>query len=160
MSWIKERVLGWCANQRCRIVLLDPGARLPELGTTHAAGYDLSSIECVTLPPRGRGLVRTGLAVAIPKGFHLEIRPRSGLALHHGITVLNAPGTIDADYRGELKVILFNTTDVPYIIEHGERIAQALLMRQRTIAWDVVLSLDETTRGISGFGSTGMGGGP
>jgi len=157
LSWIKKRMLNWCSAQRCRIVLLDPGAKLPALGTMHAAGYDLSSIERVTLPPRGRELVRTGLAAAIPKGFHLEIRPRSGLALHHGITVLNAPGTIDADYRGELKVILFNTTDAPYTIEPGERIAQALLMRQQTITWEVVPSLDETTRGTSGFGSTGMG---
>lgn len=136
-------------------ISLSPDAKTPKRQTPSAAGYDLSSIENLEVPAHGRVLVHTGIAVAPPPSCHIEIRPRSGLALHHGITVLNAPGTIDADYRGEIMVLLLNTSDVPYEIHVGDRIAQAVIMKHENVTWMPVDAFDETLRGIRGFGSTG-----
>jgi dUTP pyrophosphatase len=109
----------------------------------------------VTLGPLERTLVPTGLFIALPPGFEAQVRPRSGLAAKHGITVLNTPGTIDADYRGEIKVILVNLSNTPFEIVPGERIAQMVVARHERVEWDEVDSLDETARGAGGFGSTG-----
>lgn len=134
-----------------------PGAKIPEQKSAQAAGYDLASAEDIEIPPHGRALVHTGLRVAPPRNCHIEIRPRSGLALKHGITVLNTPGTVDADYRGELMVLLFNTTDIPFAVHTGDRIAQAVFMRHLTVQWVKADDLDPTPRGEKGFGSTGKG---
>jgi dUTP pyrophosphatase len=111
--------------------------------------------EPVTLAPLTRRLVPTGIAIALPPGYELQIRPRSGLALKHGITLPNTPGTIDEDYRGEIQVILLNASDEHFVVTPGMRIAQAVLAPVVRAAWDEVLTLDETARGAGGFGSTG-----
>lgn len=111
--------------------------------------------EPIILQPLQRTLVPTGLFIALPAGYEAQVRPRSGLAAKHGITVLNTPGTIDADYRGEIKVILVNLSDQPFEIAPGERIAQMVIARHEQVEWDPVEVLDETTRGAGGFGSTG-----
>ena len=111
--------------------------------------------EPVTLGPLERTLVPTGLFIALPDGTEAQVRPRSGLATKHGISVLNAPGTIDADYRGEVKVILVNLSNEPFVINPGERIAQMVVARYEKVEWDEVEVLDETERGVGGFGSTG-----
>lgn len=131
------------------------GLPLPAYATDGAAGMDLLAARDVTLPPGGRALVPTGLALAIPDGFEMQIRPRSGLALKHGVTVLNAPGTVDSDYRGEVGVLLLNTGEAPFAIARGERIAQAVFAPVTRAAWEEVLVLPETRRGSGGFGSTG-----
>lgn len=128
---------------------------LPAYATEGAAGMDLLSARDVTLPPGGRALVPTGLAIAIPEGFEMQVRPRSGLALKHGVTVLNAPGTVDSDYRGEVGVILLNTSDAPFAIARGDRIAQAVFAPVTRAAFEEVVMLPETRRGTGGFGSTG-----
>ena len=130
---------------------------LPVYKTALAAGMDLQAAvaQDVTLEPGARALLPTGLAIAIPPGFEVQVRPRSGLAVRHGITVLNSPGTIDADYRGEIMVPLINHGSDPYIIERGARIAQMVLARHATVDWRETDSLDETGRGAGGFGSTG-----
>lgn len=130
---------------------------LPKYHTELSAGMDLiANLEhSVTLQPLERVLIPTGLYVALPKGFEAQIRPRSGLALKHGITVLNSPGTIDADYRGEIKVLLINVSSEPFIIKDGERIAQMIIASHSTVKWKPVEVLDETARGKGGFGSTG-----
>ena len=130
---------------------------LPSYATEGAAGMDVVSSEERILNPGDRAAVATGLAVAIPEGYEIQIRPRSGLALKHGITVPNAPGTIDSDYRGELKVILINHGLEPYKIRRGDRIAQAVLSPVVMASWLEVHELDETVRGEGGFGSTGFG---
>lgn len=136
-------------------VLKDGGfEQLPQYETPQSAGLDLRSTKNVVLKPHDRVLVPTGLKVAIPVGYEIQIRPRSGLALKKGITVLNTPGTIDADYRGEIGVILFNTTDDLFYIEKGDRIAQAVLSKVEQINWIPVEELDETVRGEGGFGHT------
>lgn len=129
----------------------------PEYATELSAGVDLKANmdEPVTLGTLQRTMVPTGLYIALPQGFEAQIRPRSGLAAKHGITVLNTPGTIDADYRGEIKVILVNLSDEPFTIEPGERIAQMVIARHETAQWEEVDRLDETARGEGGFGSTG-----
>ena len=134
------------------------GLTLPAYATTGAAGLDLQAAiaEPVVVKPFGRALVPTGLQVAIPAGFEAQVRPRSGLALKQGLTVANAPGTIDSDYRGEIAVILLNTSDQPVIIERGMRIAQLVLARVEQLAWESVAVLDQTARGAGGFGSTGV----
>ena len=111
--------------------------------------------EPITLEPLQRAMVPTGLYIALPEGTEAQIRPRSGLAAKHGITVLNTPGTIDADYRGEIKVILVNLSNEPFIINPGERIAQMVVARYEKVEWDIVDELDTTERGTGGFGSTG-----
>jgi len=131
------------------------GLPLPAYATAGAAGMDVVSAESVTLAPGARHAVATGLALAIPPGYEIQVRPRSGLALKHGITVPNTPGTIDSDYRGELKVILINHGAEPFIITRGDRVAQLVLAPVVQAVWDEVDSLDATERGAGGFGSTG-----
>lgn len=130
---------------------------LPEYQTTNAAGMDLcAAIEDeVVIEPLGRKLVPTGLSMAIPAGFEGQVRPRSGLAWRHGVTVLNSPGTIDADYRGELKVLLVNLSDAPFRLTRGERIAQLVICPVERAELVLVDELDATTRGAGGYGSTG-----
>jgi len=131
------------------------GLELPAYASAGAAGMDVVAAEDVTLAPSARHAVATGFALAIPAGFEIQVRPRSGLALKHGITVANAPGTIDSDYRGELKVILINHGPDPFAILRGDRIAQLVLAPVSQASWLEVSELDETGRGAGGFGSTG-----
>ena len=130
---------------------------LPAYATPLSAGLDLKAfLEApITLKPLERTLVPTGLYIALPAGYEAQVRPRSGLALKHGITVLNTPGTIDADYRGEIKVILVNLSSEPFEIVPGERIAQLVVARHEQVEWEPVSALDRTDRGAGGFGSTG-----
>ena len=129
----------------------------PAYATEMSAGMDLKAniTEAVLLEPLKRAMIPTGIYLALPKGTEAQVRPRSGLAAKFGISVLNAPGTIDADYRGEVKVILVNLSNEPFTINPGERIAQLVLARYERIEWDEVETLDETCRGEGGFGSTG-----
>lgn len=131
---------------------------LPEYATPQSAGMDLrANIDSpITLKPMARQLVPTGLYIALPAGFEAQIRPRSGLALKHGITVLNTPGTIDADYRGELMVLLVNFSDTDFVINDGERIAQMIIARHEQGIFEPVDILDETERGAGGYGHTGV----
>ena len=131
------------------------GLPLPAYATDGAAGMDVVAAEDVTLAAGTRHAVATGLSVAIPEGYEIQVRPRSGLALQHGISVPNAPGTIDSDYRGELKVILINHGAQDFAIARGDRIAQLVLAPVTRAAWDEVDDLDDTARGQGGFGSTG-----
>jgi len=131
------------------------GLPLPAYATPGAAGLDVVSAEALTLAPGARHAVATGFAVAIPDGYEIQVRPRSGLALKHGITCLNTPGTIDSDYRGEVKVILANLGDAPFEIGRGERIAQLVPAAVQRAAFAEVDALDDTSRGAGGFGSTG-----
>lgn len=130
---------------------------LPEYATALSAGLDLKAnlSEPVTLGPLERALVPTGLYIALPAGYEAQVRPRSGLAAKHGITVLNSPGTIDADYRGEVCVILVNLSQTPFEIVPGERIAQLVVASFEQVQWEPVEALDDTARGAGGFGSTG-----
>jgi len=130
---------------------------LPEYQTVHAAGMDICAFleEPILLKAGQRILVQTGLFIEIPIGFEVQIRPRSGLAFKHGITVLNSPGTIDADYRGEVKVLLINHGDFDFEIKSGERIAQMILNRHENIVWEPTAILGNTPRGTGGYGSTG-----
>ena len=129
----------------------------PFYATEKSAGMDIkANIEApITLAPLERAMVPTGLYIALPEGTEAQIRPRSGLAAKHGVTVLNTPGTIDADYRGEIKVILVNLSSTEFVINPGERIAQMVVARYEHVEWDSVELLDETERGAGGFGSTG-----
>ena len=131
------------------------GLELPAYATEGAAGMDVVSAEDVTIEPGARHAVATGLAVAIPPGYEIQVRPRSGLALKHGNTVPNTPGTIDTDYRGELKVIHINHGTEPFAIARGDRVAQLVLAAVTRAGWNEVSELDETLRGAGGFGSTG-----
>ena len=131
------------------------GLELPAYATEGAAGMDVLAAEDVTLPPGGRHAVATGLAVAIPPGYEIQVRPRSGLALKHGVTVPNTPGTIDSDYRGELKVILINHGVEAFEVLRGDRVAQLVLAPVTRASWLKVEELDQTMRGEGGFGSTG-----
>lgn len=131
------------------------GLPLPAYATPGAAGMDVVAAEDVTLEPGARHAVATGIAIAIPEGFEVQVRPRSGLALKHGITCLNTPGTIDSDYRGEVKVILANLGDAPFEVRRGERIAQLVPAAVTRATLVEVASLDVTERGSGGFGSTG-----
>ncbi|HJA84778.1 MAG TPA: dUTP diphosphatase [Candidatus Bacteroides avicola] len=130
---------------------------LPAYATALSAGMDLrANLDSpITLAPLQRCLVPTGLYIALPAGYEAQIRPRSGLALKKGITVLNSPGTIDADYRGEIRIILVNLSNEPFVVEDGERIAQMVIARHEQAAWLQVEQLDETERGAGGFGHTG-----
>jgi len=135
------------------------GLALPAYETAHAAGMDLRAAvaedEPVTLKPGARALIPTGLSMALPEGFEAQVRPRSGLAAKHGVTCLNTPGTIDADYRGEVKVILINLGQDPFVIKRGERIAQMVIAPVTQARWDLVDALPDSVRGEGGFGSTG-----
>lgn len=137
------------------------GLPLPAYETEHAAGMDLRAAvadeEPVTLKPGARAMVPTGLSFAVPVGFEAQVRPRSGLAAKAGITCLNTPGTIDADYRGEVKVILINLGAEDFVIRRGDRIAQLVIAPVAKASWSEVETLDETARGVGGFGSTGRG---
>lgn len=130
---------------------------LPQYETAASAGMDLRANleEPVTLKPLERAIVKTGLFIELPQGFEAQVRPRSGLAAKYGLTVLNSPGTIDADYRGEIGVILVNLSPEPFVVQNGERIAQLVIARHERVEWNEVLELSETDRGAGGFGSTG-----
>jgi len=132
------------------------GLPVPAYATAHAAGMDVVSAEDVTLNPGDRHPVATGFAMAIPEGYEVQVRPRSGLALKHGVTVPNTPGTIDADYRGELKVLLINHGADPFAIQRGDRVAQLVVAPVQPARFAEVAELDETARGEGGFGSTGV----
>ena len=134
------------------------GLPLPAYATAGAAGMDLLAAVAapVTIPPGGRALIPTGLALALPPGHELQVRPRSGLALRHGIVLPNSPGTVDEDYRGELQVIVLNAGDAPFTVERGMRIAQAILAPVLHAEWEEVADLDDTPRSTGGFGSTGV----
>lgn len=131
------------------------GLPLPAYETAGAAGMDLRAAEPMTLKPGTRCLMPTGIAIALPQGFEAQVRPRSGLAVKHGITVLNAPGTIDSDYRGEVKVPLINHGQEDFIIARGDRIAQMVIAPVTRVSWTELETLDETARGAGGFGSSG-----
>ena len=134
------------------------GQRLPEYATLQSAGMDLraDNAEPITIKPLQRRLIPTGLFMALPNGYEAQVRPRSGLALKHGITVLNTPGTIDADYRGEIGVVLVNLSDTDFTVNRGERIAQLVIARCEQAELQVVTELDETERGAGGYGHTGV----
>ncbi len=140
-----------------RILRLANGAGLPlpAYETTGAAGMDLRAADALVIQPGSRALVPTGLAIALPQGFEAQVRPRSGLAVKHGVTVLNAPGTIDSDYRGEVKVPLINHGEAEFKIARGDRIAQMVISPVTQARWTEVDSLDDTGRGAGGFGSSG-----
>nr|WP_294934617.1 dUTP diphosphatase [uncultured Flavobacterium sp.] len=131
---------------------------LPNYETNASAGMDLRAniIEPITLQPLERALVKTGLFIELPIGYEAQVRPRSGLAFKKGITVLNSPGTVDADYRGEIGVILVNLSNETFVIENGERIAQLIIAKHERATWEEVIELSETSRGEGGFGSTGV----
>lgn len=131
---------------------------LPSYATEQSAGMDLRANidEPIVLKPMQRTIVKTGLFMALPPGYEAQVRPRSGLALKHGITVLNSPGTIDADYRGEIGVLLINLGDKDFVINDGERIAQMVIAKHETAAFSLTDSLDETERGAGGYGHTGV----
>ena len=134
------------------------GHALPAYQTAHAAGLDLRAHlpgGPITLNTLQRALIPTGLRLAVPVGFEAQVRPRSGLALKHGIALVNSPGTIDADYRGEIGVLLVNLSDQPFVVQDGERIGQLVVARHETVVWEPVEVLDETERGTGGYGSTG-----
>lgn len=145
MNHIKIKVVNQSSNE------------LPKYQTTHSAGMDLrSTVEAdILLEPLERVLVGTGLFIELPEGYEAQIRPRSGLAYKHGITVLNSPGTIDADYRGEIKVLLVNLSNEPYLIKVGERIAQMIIAEHSQADWQEVNALGQSERDAGGFGSTG-----
>ena len=130
---------------------------LPAYQTAHAAGMDVRAFlaESVTLRPLQRALIPTGLFMEIPVGYEVQVRPRSGLAYKHGISLVNSPGTIDADYRGELKVLLVNLSNEEFVVQDGERIAQLVVARHETAIWQEAATLSETSRGAGGYGSTG-----
>lgn len=136
------------------------GLQVPAYETSGSAGMDIRAAVAEDAPmilePGQRAMVPTGLSMAIPEGYEVQIRPRSGLAAKHGLTCLNTPGTIDSDYRGEVKVILINLGDQPFTINRGERIGQMVLAPVTRAAFDIVTALDETERGTGGFGSTGV----
>lgn len=139
------------------IELMTETAKLPVYSTEEAAGADLCSAESVMLLPNEFRVVRTGLRMDIPKGYHVEIRSRSGIAAKHGVFVLNSPGTVDSDYTGEVGVILCNVSQKPFIIAIGDRIAQMVVMKHETVDFHQVVSVDKTTeRGSGGFGHTGV----
>jgi dUTP pyrophosphatase len=131
---------------------------LPQYATTQSAGMDLrANLDAsITLKPMERRLIPTGLFIALPEGFEAQVRPRSGLALKKGITVLNAPGTVDADYRGEVGVVLINLSQEDFVVEDGERIAQMVIARHEQVMFEAVEVLDETERGTGGYGHTGV----
>jgi len=144
-----------------KIKRLHPDAKIPVYSTVGAAGADLAAIiqdgfGYIRLEPFSRAVVQTGISVSIPAGYEIQVRPRSGMALKQGVTVLNTPGTIDSDYRGEIGVILINHTDEPVIIKAGDRIAQMVVAPVYQAKFTEVNDLDETARGTGGYGSTGV----
>jgi len=147
------------ANKELHVKIVNDGSQtLPAYETIEAAGMDVRANlkEPITLPPMGRALIPTGLRVQLPRGLQIEMRPRSGLALKKGISLVNTPGTVDADYRGEIGVILINLSDTPFVVNPGERICQMVVTPYVRIKWEEVDRLDETRRGDGGFGHTGV----
>lgn len=147
------------ASVMLKIKVVNKGHQpLPAYATPQSAGLDLRAnlAEPVTLHPLERKLIPTGLHIALPDGYEAQVRPRSGLALKHGVTVLNSPGTIDADYRGEIMVLLINFSNQDFVINDGERIAQMIVARYEQVRFDTVDALDETQRGTGGYGHTGV----
>lgn len=142
---------------KVKIVNKSPNA-LPCYETNFSAGMDVRAWldEPVTLQPGQRALIPTGLAMQLPEGYECQIHPRSGLALKHGVTILNSPGTIDADYRGDIGIIVINTSDVPFTIQNGDRICQMVIKEYVRVGWVTVSELDKTKRGDGGFGHTGI----
>lgn len=142
-----------------QVLIVNSGQQpLPAYATSLSAGMDLHAAlaQPLTLAPMQRALVPTGLSIELPEGTEAQIRPRSGLALKHGVTILNSPGTIDADYRGEIKVLLINLGEQPFVIQPGERIAQMVVARYERVQWQEVEALGSTQRGTGGFGHTGL----
>jgi len=139
-------------------VKLSPGAMLPEYKTKGASGADLCAYlkEPITIKPMERRLIPTGVSIEIPEGYEIEVRPRSGLALKNGITVLNTPGTVDSDYRGELSVLLINLGVEDFVVKNGDRIAQAVISEVSRVSFVIANFLSETERGFGGYGSTGI----
>ncbi|EDM37103.1 deoxyuridine 5'-triphosphate nucleotidohydrolase [Pedobacter sp. BAL39] len=133
------------------------GHPLPQYETAHAAGMDMRAFVDaeVVIKPLQRVLVPTGLHIELPVGFEAQIRPRSGLAYKHGISIVNSPGTIDADYRGEIKVLLVNLSDTDFVVNNGDRIAQMVIAKHETISWELADELSDTARGAGGYGHTG-----
>jgi len=133
------------------------GLALPQYETAHAAGMDMRAFtaEEIVIKPMQRVLVPTGLHIELPIGYEAQIRPRSGLAYKHGISIVNSPGTIDADYRGEIKVLLINLSDTDFVVNNGDRIAQMVIAKHETISWESVEELSDTARGEGGYGHTG-----
>lgn len=144
--------------EKVDVLVTDESGRLPEYSTPDSAGMDVRAFlkETVTIPAGGRALIPTGLRFQLPAGYEMQLRPRSGLALRSGITLLNTPGTIDADYRGEVCVILANLSSEPFTVNDGDRIAQMVLARYSAVNWVPVGDLDRTFRGDGGFGHTGV----
>ena len=138
-------------------IINNSGHALPQYETAHAAGLDIRAfVETeITIKPLQRVLVPTGLHIELPVGFEAQIRPRSGLAYKHGISIVNSPGTIDADYRGEIKVLLVNLSDTDFVVNNGDRIAQMVIAKHETISWEAVEELGDTARGAGGYGHTG-----
>ncbi|RAJ33422.1 dUTP diphosphatase [Pedobacter cryoconitis] len=133
------------------------GLALPQYETVHAAGMDMRAFvtEEIVIKPMQRTLVPTGLHIELPVGYEAQIRPRSGLAYKHGISIVNSPGTIDADYRGEIKVLLINLSDTDFVVNNGDRIAQMVISKHETISWESAEELSDTARGEGGYGHTG-----
>lgn len=133
------------------------GLALPQYETAHAAGMDMRAFtaEEIVIKPMQRILVPTGLHIELPVGYEAQIRPRSGLAYKHGISIVNSPGTIDADYRGEIKVLLINLSDTDFVVNNGDRIAQMVIAKHETVSWESVEELSDTARGEGGYGHTG-----
>lgn len=151
--------IDYFCNNMVKIKIVNRGQQpLPTYATAQSAGMDLrANIDApITLRPMERQLIPTGLHIALPEGFEAQVRPRSGLALKHGITVLNTPGTIDADYRGELKVLLVNFSNTDFVINAGERVAQMVIARYEKVDFEQVIELDDTERGAGGYGHTGV----
>jgi len=140
---------------KLKVKKLSKLAEIPQYQTEESAGFDLHSVDDVILKPFERKLIGTGISFEIPKGYEIQIRPRSGLAYKHGITVLNSPGTIDSDYRGEIKILLINHSDEDFEIKVGERVAQAVIQKVYQASFEEVEDLNSTVRGVAGFGSTG-----
>ena len=149
-------VVGDAVNVVETVAVQSETKEFPRKATRGSAGYDLKSVDTVSIPPGGRYLVQTGLRIALPDGYEAQVRPRSGLALKHGVTVLNAPGTIDSDYRGPIGVILYNSGDESFEVKAGDRIAQLVISKTYELPFVLVDDIDtNTTRGDGGFGSTG-----
>ncbi|TCD02638.1 dUTP diphosphatase [Pedobacter psychroterrae] len=138
-------------------IINNSGHALPQYETAHAAGMDMRAFteSEITIKPLQRVLIPTGLYIELPVGYEAQIRPRSGLAYKHGISIVNAPGTIDADYRGEIKVLLVNLSDTDFVVNNGDRIAQMVIAKHETISWESVTELNDTARGAGGYGHTG-----
>lgn len=138
-------------------IINNSGHALPQYETAHAAGMDMRAFTEteITIKPLQRVLIPTGLHIELPVGFEAQIRPRSGLAYKHGISIVNSPGTIDADYRGEIKVLLVNLSDTEFVVNNGDRIAQMVIAKHETISWEAVEALSDTARGEGGYGHTG-----